>query len=67
MKTPASLMREHYPEFLKEMEVFKSTFGNVKREYMKCSVGEFGNEFKGTAINPTLSGNVLTTKELRRS
>ncbi len=66
MKTPASLMREHYPEFLKEIEVFKSTFGNVKREYIKCSVGEFGNEFKGTAINPALSEKVLTMKELRK-
>ncbi len=54
MKTPASLMREHYPEAIKAIRKARDmTF-------------EERLEFKGTAINPALSEKVLTMKELRK-
>ncbi len=58
MITPENLMRQHYPEFLAELEEFKKVFGNIKREHIKCSVGEWGKKLKGNPINPVISDKV---------
>jgi len=58
METPQDLMRTHYPEFLKDINKFKEVFGNIKREHIKCSVGEWGAELKGVAIDPIISDKV---------
>jgi len=58
MNTPANLMRKNYPEFLKELEKFKDTFGSIKREYVKCGPNEFGKKFKGVSVNPVISDKI---------
>lgn len=65
MKTPQDLMREQYPEFLKTINEFNKIFGQIKREYIKCSIGEWGSKFEGVEINPVLSKKILTRKELK--
>jgi len=67
METPQDLMRTHYPEFLAELNKFKEVFGNIKREYIKCSVGEWGAELKGVAINPIISDKIIRKENDRNS
>ncbi len=59
MKTPSDLAREHFPEFLKDLEVFKTEFGNIKREFVHLpKIGSFGKDLTGTAINPVISDKI---------
>jgi len=67
METPQDLMRTHYPEFLKDINKFKEVFGNIKREHIKCNLGEWGTELKGVAINPTISDKTIRKENDRNS
>ena len=66
MKTPTNLIRDNYPEFTKELDMFRAVFGAIKREHIKCNLAEYGYKLTGAKVNPTVSRKVLTMKELRK-
>ena len=65
-KTPIDLMREHYPEAMKELNRFKEEFGAVQLNHIKCSITETGTPLTGNAINPYVRCEVLPISELRK-
>jgi len=66
MKTPIDLMREHYPEAMKELNRFKEEFGAVKLNHIKSNIAETGTPLTGNAINPHTKCEILPISELRK-
>jgi len=56
--TDAEKMKKHYPEFIDGMRKFKDVFVDIKRDYIKTDISEFGTKPTGTAINPIISDKI---------